>query len=38
MGNLGLINIVKELPRAFQPLMLAEFAMPDGMTVLRLAT
>ena len=38
MSNLGLINVVKEQPQAFQPLMLAEFAMPDGLTVLRLAT
>jgi hypothetical protein len=38
MSNLGLINVVKEQSQAFQPLMLAEFAMPDGLTVLRLAT
>ena len=38
MSNLGLINVVKEQSQAFQPLMLAEFAMPDGSTVLRLAT
>ena len=38
MSNLGLINVVKEQPQAFQPLMLAEFAMPDGTTMLRLAT
>ena len=38
MSNLGLINVVKEQPQAFQPLMLAEFAMPDGTTMVRLAT
>jgi len=38
MSNLGLINVVKEQPQAFQPLMLAEFAMPGGSTVLHLAT
>ena len=38
MSALGTINNVKEQPASYQPLMLAEFAMPDGTTVLRLAT
>ncbi|MGD0002461.1 MAG: phage tail protein, partial [Bryobacteraceae bacterium] len=38
MSTLGLINGIKEQPASYQPLMLAEFAMPDGSTVLRLAT
>jgi hypothetical protein len=38
MGSLGTIATVKEQAQTSQPLMLAEFAMPDGTTTLRLST
>ncbi len=38
MGTLGTIVTIKEQPQTSQPLMLAEIAMPDGVTVIRLST
>ena len=38
MGTLGTIPDLKEQSLTYQPLMLAEFAMPDGVTTLRLST